>query len=73
MSKYTVWSKNNCTFCQQAKSLLLIKGADFEVKMLDQDYDMMEFAKRFPSARTFPAIEVDGDYIGGFEQLKETF
>lgn len=70
MSSYVVWSKNNCSFCQQAKSLLLVKGKKFEVKMLDQDYNMEDFVKKFPTARTFPAIEADGEYIGGFEQLK---
>lgn len=73
MIRYTIWSKNNCSFCQQAKSLLLVKGLAFEVKMLDQDYNMDDFMKRFPSARTFPAIEIDGNYIGGYQQLKETF
>ena len=73
MSKYVVWSKNNCSFCQSAKSLLLIKGVDFEVKMLDQDYNMEGFVRNFPAAKTFPAITIDGDYIGGFEQLRETF
>lgn len=70
---YTIWSKNNCSLCQQAKSFLLIKGLKFEVKMLDQDFNMLEFTSRFPSARTFPAIEFDGEYIGGFEQLKGSF
>ncbi len=72
MNKYTVWSKNNCSFCQQAKSLLLIKGLDFEVKMLDQDYSMEDFVKKFPTTRTFPAIEFNEEYIGGFQQLKES-
>lgn len=70
--KFVVWSKDNCSYCQAAKSLLLVKGADFEVLMLDEDYDMVEFSKNFPSARTFPAITKDGDYIGGFEQLMKT-
>lgn len=73
MRKYVIWSKNNCRFCQEAKSFLLMRKADFEVKTLDMDYSMEEFVKLFPSARTFPAITCDGTYIGGFDQLKESY
>ena len=37
--------------------------------MLDVDYSTDEFMKKFPDARTFPQITMDGNYIGGFTEL----
>ena len=37
MSKAIVWSKYNCTFCEQAKALLKAKGIPFEEKKILED------------------------------------
>jgi glutaredoxin len=68
----TVYSKNNCPFCQQAKNLLSRKGVQFEEVNIDLDAD----AKRFIMAaghRTVPQIYKDGAVLveGGFQGLKE--
>jgi glutaredoxin len=36
--------------------------------MLDADYTEEEFFEKFPTARTFPQIIVDGESIGGYQQ-----
>jgi glutaredoxin 3 len=68
----TVYSKNNCPFCQQAKNLLTRKGVQFEEINIDVDAD----AKRFIMAeghRTVPQIYSDGQVLveGGFQGLKD--
>lgn len=82
---YIVYSKENCSYCQQAKNLLLMRGKTFEVKMLDVDYTLDEYKERFPEQRTFPmvvlktkqpreqygAVNVTFYNIGGFAELKE--
>ncbi len=76
---YYVYSKDNCAFCQQAKSLLLIKNLPFKVLNLDKDYTLEEFRLYFPNQRTFPMVTkiweeeniVKTDLIGGFDKLKE--
>lgn len=68
----TVYSKNNCPFCTQAKNLLTRKGVQFEEINIDLDAD----AKRFiisEGHRTVPQIYSDGKVLveGGFQGLRE--
>ena len=37
--------------------------------MLDEDFTREELFEIFPTARTFPQIKIDGESIGGFDQL----
>jgi len=74
---FVVYSKDNCSFCQQAKNLLLMKNEKFEVKKLNVDYTLEDFIDKFPEQKTFPMVvhKVDESYvnIGGFDKLKEFF
>ena len=45
-------------------------GHEVEKLMLDIDFTLADLAKLFPWARSFPQIQVDGDYIGGFDEFK---
>jgi glutaredoxin-related protein len=38
---------------------------------LDTDFTREELFEEFPTARTFPQIRVDGNAIGGYDQLAE--
>ena len=39
--------------------------------MLDEDFTREELFEIFPTARTFPQIKIDGESIGGFDQLQK--
>ena len=39
--------------------------------MLDEDFTREELFEIFPGARTFPQIKIDGENIGGYQQLEE--
>lgn len=67
--KATVWSKPNCPFCDQAKKLLNLKGYTFEEKIVGKDATREELLEAVPTARTVPQIFLDGNYIGGFNEL----
>jgi glutaredoxin 3 len=64
-----LYSKNNCTFCDQAKQLLRTHGKDFLEYKLDEDFTREILLSKFPEAKTFPVVVVDGFHIGGFQQL----
>lgn len=65
-----IYSKNNCTFCEQAKQILRTHGKDYIEYKLDEDFTREILLSKFPEAKTFPVIVLDGFNIGGFEQLK---
>lgn len=77
---YTVYSKPNCTFCDQSKALLESKGISFEVVNLDvgqpkadgQQYiSRDDLLSKIPGARTMPQIMEDGVLIGGYQELRK--
>ena len=66
-----VWSKDMCPFCDQAKSLLSLKGIEYEERNVSKDWTKEQLLEAVPTARTVPQIFLDNVYIGGFEKLKE--
>ena len=71
----TVYSKNNCTFCTKAKSLLNNLGHSYEERMLGKDFQTPDemFEEIGKQVRTMPQIMIDNVLIGGYNQLVEYF
>lgn len=64
-----VWSQIGCTYCGSAKKLLEAKGISYIEKTIGTDATRDEFFQAVPNARTVPQIFIDGEYIGGFNEL----
>lgn len=60
-----------CPYCEQAKSLLKIKGIEFEEKKVGHGFTREDLLEAVPAARTVPQIFLDGELIGGFQELKK--
>lgn len=77
---YLIYGKENCTYCEAAKNLLDEKGKRYTYKQIGTDVskeDLVEYCREFGVVpRTVPQIFCDSfgemDYIGGFEELKQT-
>jgi len=69
--KAIVWSKYNCTFCEQAKALLKQNGIPFEERKIGDGYTKEELLEAVPTARTVPQIFLNDELIGGFTELKK--
>lgn len=69
MKKVEVYSKQQCPFCDRAKSLLQSKGINYvEIDITDDEAYTLEMMRR-SQQRTVPQIFIDNEAIGGFEQL----
>lgn len=77
---FTVYSKPNCTFCQQAKQLLTAKKLEYKEIEIDVGQPQIlgktyvpaaELKAKVPDARTIPQIFDDEKHIGGFTELRE--
>jgi glutaredoxin 3 len=66
-----IWSKDNCTYCDQSKQLLQSRNIGYEERKIGYEWTLEDFQKAVPNARSLPQIFIDGDHIGGFTQLKE--
>lgn len=77
---YHVYSKPNCTYCEQAKALLTSLNLPFQEYIIDvgQVKDpsktyvtVNQLKEKVPTARTVPQIFKEDQYIGGFDALKK--
>jgi glutaredoxin 3 len=66
----TVWSKDHCPFCDQAKALLKQRGIEFEERKIGHGYTKEQLLEAVPTARTVPQIFLDDKLIGGFTELR---
>ena len=69
--KATVWSKDHCPFCDQAKNLLKMKGIEFEERKIGDGYTKEQLLEAVPTARTVPQIFLGEELVGGFTELKK--
>ena len=69
--KAIVWSKYNCSFCEQAKALLKQKNIEFEERKIGDGYTKEDLLEAVPTARTVPQIFLGEELVGGFTELKK--
>ena len=69
-SRVVVYSTTYCGFCRRAEDLLRRAGKAFEsVDVTDDMRARAELVKRAGGRRTVPVIFVDGEPIGGYQEL----
>ena len=74
MHNNVVYTTNVCPYCQSAKRLLTEKNISFEEVGLDDKPDLrMELSEKFGGWRTVPMIVLDGEFIGGYDDLVQWF
>lgn len=69
--KAIIYSKDNCNYCVQAKTLLSQKGIIFEERKIGEGYTKEDLLEAVPSARSVPQIFLDEEYVGGFTELRD--
>jgi|TARA_R110000822_G_scaffold62361_1_gene153802 glutaredoxin len=70
----TLYSKENCIYCNKAKALLKNLGLSYEEKKLESYKDKEEFLKDIgKQVRSMPQIKIENELIGGYNQLVEYF
>jgi len=70
MKKIQVYTKNMCGYCTQAKNYLTNKGIEFETINIEENPEAREFVIN-EGHRTMPQVYIDGNSIGGYQQLVE--
>ena len=67
----TVYTTDPCGYCRAAKSLLDKKGVQYEEINLARDADGRAKLAELTGMMTFPQIIIDGEPIGGFQELTQ--
>ena len=72
ITQIIVYSKKNCGYCIKAKNLLTNLGLEYTEKKFE---DFTDTAKLFEdigkNVKSMPQIKVNGELIGGYNQLIE--
>ena len=69
MSRVIVYTTEPCGFCRTAKALLNARRIPFEeINMAKNGEGRAELAER-TGMMTFPQVVIDGEVIGGFQEL----
>jgi len=70
LADVVLYTKPGCGYCHAAKSLLERKGADFTEHVASHDpAKKQEMIQRSGGRMTFPQIFIDGNHIGGSDEL----
>jgi glutaredoxin 3 len=70
MRNIVIFSKTNCPYCVSAKQFLIRNGyTNFEEKVVGINATREELLEAAPNARTVPQILINGNLIGGYDDL----
>ena len=74
MVEVTIYTKNNCIYCQWAKKLLDQKGMKYNeinVEVAADPKKALDAMLKEGKGKTFPQIILDGEAIGGYDDLSK--
>ena len=70
MARIEIFSAPHCGYCQRAKELLDGKGLAYqEFDIAADPAQLEELLRRLPRSTAIPQIFIDGEHIGGYEDL----
>jgi glutaredoxin 3 len=71
MKRVVMYTTDFCPYCIGAKALLQKRGVAFEEINLARDPDSRRQLAERTGMATFPQIVIDGEPLGGFQELAE--
>ena len=70
MPSIEIYSRTICPYCTNAKRLLGSKGQEWvEINLDEQPEKVDEMLERTGGRMTVPEIFIDGELVGGFDEL----
>jgi glutaredoxin 3 len=66
-----IYTKEGCPACDNAKVTLQNMNKPFMEYKFNEDFTREILLSKFPEAKTFPVIVIDGYHIGGYRELVE--
>jgi glutaredoxin-like protein len=71
-TEIAIFTKHGCSHCTKAKALLAEKGLQYEEMVLGEDTSITAM-RAISQADTTPQIFIDGQHIGGNDELTKYF
>lgn len=70
MKQIEIFTGPGCGYCEAAKTLLKRHGLPFAERDVSDEAVRREFRERLPRVRSIPQVFIDGEHIGGYEDLE---
>ncbi|MGB5543137.1 MAG: glutaredoxin 3 [Gammaproteobacteria bacterium] len=68
-ARVVIYSTRFCSYCMRAREMLDYKGVEYEDVAVDREPARRREMELRSSRRTVPQIFIDGEHIGGFDDL----
>jgi len=65
----TLYSKENCVWCDRAKQLLKEHNINYREFIVGKDVSISWVQEAFPGVKTVPVVVQNGKLMGGYEEL----
>ena len=69
MKRIEIFTGPGCSYCDRAKMALRERRLVFAERDIGDETVLTEFRERLPRVKSIPQIFVDGEHIGGYEDL----
>lgn len=70
MERIEIFTGPGCGYCEAAKALLNERGLLFHKQDVSDPAVLADFRERLPRVKSIPQVFIDGDHIGGYDDLK---
>ena len=70
MKDVEIFTGPMCGYCTAAKALLDQHAMAYTERNVRDPEVMNEMRERLPGAKTIPQIFIDGEYVGGYDDLR---
>jgi glutaredoxin len=70
--KAIIWSKDFCPYCIKAKYALKKSAINYEERIIGAGWTREQLLEELPNARSVPQIFIDGNYVGGYNELMKS-
>ena len=70
-NRVTIYTTEPCGYCRTAKALLDKRGIDYQEINLARDPEGRAELVRLTGMMTFPQVIIDGESIGGYQELAQ--
>lgn len=71
MAKVELYTWTYCPYCKQAKKLLEEKNISYKDHPIDRNNEKKQELYKKTNQNTVPFIFINGEFIGGYSELKE--
>ncbi|MGI9354102.1 MAG: glutaredoxin family protein [Rhizobiaceae bacterium] len=65
-----IFTGPGCGYCDKAKALLKEHELAFSERDISETEGIREFRERLPRVKSIPQIFIDGEHIGGYDDLR---